>query len=219
MKGVNHHSFVRYSWELAETMESQVIPMERYLSLAGFSERKRFGFVKSQMDEVFEVKLNSEDEYFNALITVSEYSFGAFLKEGGDFVPGVGCEEPFNHLFYYDYSNEIDYNSIYERLANPSIRSPVYQQYCSKHKDERSGMCFDCLERYRVVTRNLIPLIKILRKDLCSIYFVDVLYDLIRFENRNLYTLIAYVVNQFRDGSSFKSFISGFGKKEVYRNP
>lgn len=66
-----------------------------------------------------------------------------------------------------------------------------------------------------MVTRNLIPLMKTLRKDLCSIYFVDVLYDLIRFESRDLYAFIAYVVNQFRDGSSFKSFITDFGKKRA----
>ncbi|KAG7393999.1 hypothetical protein PHYBOEH_005922 [Phytophthora boehmeriae] len=56
---------------------------------------------------------------------------------------------------------------------------------------------------------------KTLGKDLCSIYSTDVLYDLIRFENRNLYAFITHMVNHFSDGSSFKSFASDFGKNKI----
>jgi len=200
------------------TMESDAFHMERMLNVAGVSEGMRFGFIKSRMDKAVAIELESDDEYFNVLISLSEYSFGAFKKDASHSVPGTDMKKSdgsFNNLFHYDYSNNVDYAFIYDCLANPLIRTPVYQQYCAKHRNELNGMCFDCLERYRVVTRNLIPLMKTLRKDLCSIYFVDVLYDLIRFENRDLYAFIAYVVNQFRDGSSFKSFISEFGKKKA----
>ncbi|KAG6617100.1 uncharacterized protein IUM83_04872 [Phytophthora cinnamomi] len=199
-------------------MECDAFRMERMLNFAGALEGMRFDFIKSRMDKVFAIELESEDEYFNALISLSEYSFRAFNKDARHPIPGTDMKKSdgsFNNLFHYDYSNNVDYAFIYDCLANPLIRTPVYQQYCAKHRNELNGMCFDCLERYRVVTRSLIPLMKTLRKDLCSIYFVDVLYDLIRFENRDLYAFIAYVVNQFSDGSSFKSFVSEFGKKKA----
>ncbi|KAE9345781.1 hypothetical protein PF008_g8597 [Phytophthora fragariae] len=199
-------------------MECDAFHMERLLNFAGASEGMHFGFIKSRMDKAVAVELKSEDEYFNALISLSEYSFPAFNKDASHSIPGTDMKKSdgsFNNLFHYDYSNSVDYAFIYDCLANPLIRTPAYQQYCAKHRNGLKGMCFDCLERYRVVTRNLIPLMKTLRKDLCSIYFVDVLYDLIRFENRDLYAFIAYVVNQFRDGSSFKSFMAEFGKKKA----
>lgn len=195
--------------------------MEYALNAQGCYEFMKNNFIKSRLDKVVEIKkIKSEDEYFNFLISLSEYSFSAFSKDAANINIHKShdtskSDGSFNNTFYYDYANKIDYNFIYSHLKNPLIRKPEYDQYCKLHKDTQEGMCFDCLERYRVITRNLIPLMKTLRKDLCSIYFTDMLYDLIRFENRNLYAFITYMINNFSDGSSFKKFVTTFGKKKI----
>lgn len=201
-------------------METTTFDIERSMNMTGAREIHTHGHFRSRINQCIQGDIKSEDHYFNLLISLSEYSFAAFARYGGfREVPNgpvnpneVGC----NNVFYPDYSNDIDYDFIYTRLANPMIKKPVYDLYCTRHKDKvLTGMCVDCLERYRVVTRNLIYLMRTSRKDLCSIYFVDILYQLIRFEHRDLYALITYTINNFADGSSFKPFANEFGKKKV----
>lgn len=175
------------------------------------------GFLRSRLEKVTKAKIKSEDQYFNVLISKSEYSFDAFEEDASEGIYAVYGDRSFQNLFHYDYSNDVDYSLIYRCLRNGMIKSPTYTQYCKAHKREQRGLCLNCLERYRVVTRNLIPLLKMIRKDLCSIYFIDILYDLLRFENRDLYAFITYTINHFSDGSSFKAFVAQFGKKRVYR--
>ncbi len=187
-------------------MESTTYNIESYLNLKGCIEGCTNGFIKSRFDHCL-VDLNiSNDDYFNLLITLSEYSFPAILKSG-----------EFNNCFNFDYSNNVNYNFIYKCLTNKLITKPFYNLQCRKHQlcDDQTIICFDCFERYRIVTRNLIPIIKCFRKDLCSIYFIDILYELIRYENRDVYSFITYVINNYYDGSSYKSFVLAFGKSKI----
>ncbi len=187
------------------------------LTIDGVCECVREGFVKSRLDKVSVCAIGSNDEYFNLLVSISEYSFLAFQAYSLDPEGMVVSKNDgvFNNRFHYDYSNAVDYTLIYTCLKNPLICDPVYDHYCNAHKDGVEGTCLDCLERYRVITRNLIPLMRTMRKDLCSIYFMDVLYDLIRFESRHVYAFVVYVLNNFGDGSSFKSFAASFGKRKI----
>ena len=184
-------------------MESTTYDIEQLLNFKGCTELIYNGYIKSNIQSVIipEYKIDNDD-YFNILISLSEYSFGN--------------KKDFNMLFHYDYSNNIDYDFTYSLLSNPLIKSPIYDNYCNKHKNNNET-CLNCLERYRIVTRNLIPIIKQFRKDLCSIYFIDMLYDLIRFENRNLYSLLTYLINNHKDGSSFKQTVNTFGKKKIVK--
>lgn len=202
-------------------MEIDGFYMEQYLNLSGVLEMMDNTFIKSRLDKVLDIEIESEEDYYNMLISLTEYSFFAFNKDAEHTeslnrkIDVAKSDKSFNNLFHYDYSNRIDYDFIYKHLKNPMIRKPIYAHYCNAHKNKQVSTCLDCLERYRVITRNLIPLIKTLRKDLCSIYFIDVLYDLIRFENRGVYAFITYMVNEYSDGSSYKAFITKFGKKNV----
>jgi hypothetical protein len=188
-------------------METTTFNIEYLLNLKGCVELMKNKYIKSSFKSVLipNYKIDNE-EYFNLLISLSEYSF---------------CNtKDFNNLFHYDYSNNIDYQFIYSSLSNPIIKCPFYNKnlYCDKHKvDDYIETCIDCLERYRIITRNLIPIIKKFRKDLCSIYFIDMLYDLIRFENRNLYSLITCLINNHKDGSSFKQSVNNIGKKKIVK--
>lgn len=188
-------------------MESTTYNAEYLLNLKGCLEGQQYGYIKSSFKLVLIPNYKiTNDGYFNLLLTLSEYSFAN--------------KKNFNNLFHYDYSNNIDYEFIYSSLSNPLIKYPFYNRslYCKKHKyDENKEACIDCLERYRVITRNLIPIIKKFRKDLCSIYFIDMLYDLIRFENRDLYSLITFLINNYSDGSSFKETVNNIGKKKIVK--
>ena len=188
-------------------MESTTYNAEYFLNLAGCLERQQYGYIKSSFKLVLiPYDKMTNDTYFNLLITLSEYSFAN--------------KKDFNNLFHYDYSNNIDYEFLYSSLSNQLIKYPFYNRYyyCKKHKsDENADDCIDCLERYRIVTINLIPVIKKFRKDLCSIYFIDMLYDLIRFENRDLYSLITFLINNHSDGSSFKETVNNIGKKKIVK--
>ncbi|EGZ24656.1 hypothetical protein PHYSODRAFT_296663 [Phytophthora sojae] len=192
---------------LAVTMECDAFRMERMLNFTGASEGMRFGFIKCRLDKAFALELQSEDEYFNALISLSEYSFGAFKKDASNPIPGTDMNKSdgsFNNLFHYDYSNNVDYTFIYDCLANPLIRTPVYQQYCGKHRDELNGMS-GALPSGHTQPHPA--------DENAAQRFVQ---HLLRGRSsRDLYAFIAYVVNQFRDGSSFKSFITDFGKKRA----
>lgn len=187
-------------------MESTLFGLELNLNCKGMYEHIDHGFIRSRIDKCLIVQPTSENDYFDILITLSEYSFGAFMET-----------EDFNNMFHYDYCNDVDIDFIHSKMSNAIIRSPNYEQYCSNHMDGPSVVCMNCLERYRTVTRNLIDIMRTFRKDLCSIYFIDILYDLIRFENRDTYALITFIVNAFADGSSFKSFANTFGKKKIIK--
>jgi hypothetical protein len=199
-------------------MEIEGYYMEKLLNHNGIIEHMNNNFIKSRFEKVLSVDIESNDDYYNFLVSLSEYSLMAFAKDAVhnnlNISKGNGS---FANLFHYDYSNNIDYSFIYTNLKNPIIKTPIYQHYCDLHKDEQKELCLNCLERYRVITRNLIPLMKTLRKDLCSIYFTDMLYDLIRFENRHLYAFITHMINEFSDGSSFKRFATNFGKKKIQK--
>jgi hypothetical protein len=188
-------------------MESTTYNAGYLLNLKGCLEGQQYGYIKSSFKLVLIPNYKmTNDGYFNLLITLSEYSFAN--------------KKDFNNLFHYDYSNNIDYEFLYSSLSNQLIKYPFYDKnyYCKKHKsDDNADDCIDCLERYRIITRNLIPVIKKFRKDLCSIYFIDMLYNLIRFENRDLYSLITFLINNHSDGSSFKETVSNIGKKKIVK--
>lgn len=184
-------------------METTYFDYESYINKKGFIEMLTQNYISSKIQSCIENKITDIDTYYNILLSFSEYSFNAFGKD-------------FNNLFHYDYSNEINYNFIYSNMMNPLIKSKDYSYYCNAHKNTNGDeFCLECLEKYRIVTRHLIKIIKLLRKDLCSIYFIDILYDLIRYENRHVYSFIIYSINEFSDGSSYKSFVNSFGKNKI----
>ncbi len=183
-------------------MESTTFDIVYLLNERGCAEFLINGFIKSKFINLLKDTNINNELYFNLLISLSEYSF---------------CNSSnLNNIFNYDYSNDIDYNFINSNLTNHLINSPKYNYYCKIHSNNTNN-CLDCLERYRIITKNLIPIINYVRKDLCSIYFIDILYDLIRFENNDVYSLITHLYNSHSDGSNFKNTINQFGKKNILK--
>ncbi len=179
-------------------METTTFDIDFYINIKGCVECVNHGYLKSRFDQFLKPRtLIDEDGYYNILISLTEYSFDAFN------------ETEWSNMFNYDYDNNIELVD----MSNPIIKSPVFEHYCNECSSHEG--CPDCWERYRVITRHMIPVMKNHRKDLCSIYFIDLLYQLVRFEYRDVYTLIVYVFNQFSDGSSFKAFANEFGRKRI----
>ncbi|KAG7393998.1 hypothetical protein PHYBOEH_005921 [Phytophthora boehmeriae] len=115
----------------------------RSLNFVGCEELLRYSAIKSRFDKVVEEKIQSEDEYFNLLVSLSEYSFSAFNKDAIHYddlnhisYDITKSDGTFNNLFHYDYENNINYEFIYSCLANPLVRNPVYDHYCSTHKQQ-----------------------------------------------------------------------------------